>query len=211
MLGLSTALVIVILKQHFILNKKITYTKYLIPGLSLIIALFVVVSMRRDEAGLDVAISKILDYIFNNLHTFDKYVEPHAAYGDYSAYFGRYGDLILKPLFPYKGITLQTDAGHNTYTYLMAPYIYGGEALVYATFYVIGLFYAWLYAKVIKLNLYYMVFYSLFVFSILISFFAFAYSWTNWAYYIIGLVLIRWLVPQRSIDLMELRNYRYRN
>ena len=82
----------------------------------------------------------------------------------------------------------------NVFTMMGGPYLdYGPVGLVIVPF-LLGLMYAFIYRRVKKGNYYYIIFYSLFIFPLAMSFFAYQYALSSWPYYIGILVIIKILV-----------------
>jgi hypothetical protein len=138
--------------------------------------------------------------MFKSLYTFDKYVIPYESYGDYHYYFGAVGEKFIEPFFPYDRLEIYVEDLHNVYTYLVGPYIFGGRYLLYFTFYFIGIFYAILYYKVLQRNLFFIVYYSFFSFTIIMSFFSYLYAWNHWIYFAINLIILSFIIPKERIQ-----------
>ena len=200
MMSIFALIIAMIIKNNVIMKNKINYTKFLL-FIVLIIGIFVSITMSRSSVGIDIALNSLSEYMFKSIYTFDRYVLPYAAYGDYGRYFGTVGDVFLKPFFPYDKLDIYVEDLFTVYTYLIGPYIYGGAKLLYFTFFVIGLFYAFIYSKVLKNNIYFMVFYSFYSFTIFMSFFTYIYSWNHWIYFAIILSFIYFTVPKKRISL----------
>jgi len=83
---------------------------------------------------------------------------------------------------------------------MAGPYLdYGEVGLVIVPFF-LGLVYALIYRRVAKGSIYYITFYSLFVFPLIISFFAYEYALASCLYYVAILFVIKiWEVLQRYL------------
>lgn len=187
----------IILKHHFILNKKINYYSiffYLI----LTISIFLIITISRSSVSFVHALHSLTEYMFKGLYTFDRYVLPYEAYGDYKYYFGSIGEKIISYIHPSNNLDIYVENLFTVYSYLAGPYIFGGRYLLYITFYLIGIFYSFLYSKVLQKNIYFMVYYSFFSFNIVMSFFSYIYSWNHWIYFAIILLLLRKMSLQKK-------------
>ena len=182
MMSIIAMVLSILLKNHLILRKKINYLKILVIVFS-IIGLFVTITISRSNVGIVHAFESLAEYMFKSLYTFDRYVLPYEAYGDYKYYFGAIGEKIISLIYPSNKLDTYVEDLFNVYSYLVGPYIFGGKYLLYITFYFIGMFYAFLYYKVLQKNVYFMVYYSFFSFTIVMSFFSYLYAWNHWIYF----------------------------
>lgn len=79
----------------------------------------------------------------------------------------------------------------NVFTMMAGPYLdYGAIGLVIVPFF-LGLTYAIIYRRVRKGGIYSIAFYSLFIYPLIMSFFAYQYSLASWLYYIIVLSMVK--------------------
>ena len=155
MMSIIAMILSVLVKNNLILMKKINYFKILVVVFS-IIGLFLIITISRSNVGIDHAIESLAEYMFKSIYTFDKYVLPYEGYGDYKYYFGAVGEKIISMIYPSNKLDIYVEDLFNVYSYLVGPYIFGGRYLLYITFYFIGMFYAFLYYKVLQRNIYFM-------------------------------------------------------
>lgn len=161
----------------------IPFTKLLLASAA-IMAAFVATAMLRDGwDSLDDILLVMLDYFAKNLENFSTYVvglphtwEAELLLGKYAQVFGA----------PEAGINLGQDSFFNTYTYLKSVYLYGGAWFSAVFTYAIGTVFALFYVLAARRHSTMMTLYCFVSFVLFISFFEYAYSWTNWAYYAIA-------------------------
>lgn len=197
MMSIFALIMGMIIKNKFILKNKFDYKKYAFFFL-IIIIIFISITMSRSSVDINVAFMSLAEYMFKGIFTFDRYVLPYEAYGDYGRYFGTLGDVFLKPFLPYRELDIYVDDLFTVYTYLIGPYIFGGEKLLYFTFFIFGFFYAYIYSQVLKRNIYFIAFYCFFIFTVLMSFFTYIYAWNHWIYFTIIISFIYVIVPKKK-------------
>jgi hypothetical protein len=199
MMSIIAMIIATIIKNHLIYGNKISYSKIFFVAFS-IVGLFMMITMSRSSVGLDIALNSLSEYMFKSLYTFDKYVVPYEAYGDYHYYFGAIGEKFIEPFYPNLKLDIYVEDFHTVYTYLVGPYIFGGRYLLYFTFYFVGIFYAILYYNVLKRNLFFIVYYSFFSFTIIMSFFSYVYAWNHWIYFAINLIILNFTITKEKVQ-----------
>ena len=133
-----------------------------------------------------------LHYYISPITAFDQYVlnfDAHSLGWNTLYPFAKFLNIlgfqfeILEPYVP--------PGQPNVFTMMAGPYLdFGVIGLVIVPL-LWGCLYAIIYRKVKKGNIYFIAFYSLFIYPLIMSFFAYQYSLASWLYYIIILFIIK--------------------
>lgn len=189
-MSIISLVVVMLIRKTKFRNEKIEYMSLIAIALGIVI-FFMLITIIRSNTNLLVAFNSLAEYFTKPLYTFDSYVLVHESSGDYSKYFGAIGDALFKPFFYYEKVDIYVEDLFNVYTYLEAPFVFGGRYLNFFTMFVFGGIYALIYNQVVKLNVYMSVYYSFFIFPLVMSFFSYIFSWNHWIYYFLILIIMR--------------------
>lgn len=181
------------LSSRFIYRDTISSKPFIMAGIIFIIFFFGIafVTHRINPRGL---LSTFIDYYLYPIITFDQYVLGYDKYtfGWYTLYpFTKFLSIIGCQSEPLEIGPYIPPGQPNVYTMMGGPYIdYGNIGLIIVPFF-LGLIYAIIYRGVIKCNIYSIVFYSLYTYPLVLSFFAYQYSLASWLYYLSILFIIK--------------------
>jgi oligosaccharide repeat unit polymerase len=150
--------------------------------------------------GIAFATKRIKSDLWNTFLFY--YISPLAAFDQYVLNFNNYS-LGWNTFYPFAkllsilGFQFEVSVPYippgqpNVFTMMAGPYLdYGAIGLVIVPFFW-GLVYAIIYRRVRKGDIYFIAFYSLFIFPLIMSFFAYQYSLASWLYYIVILFAVK--------------------
>lgn len=83
-----------------------------------------------------------------------------------------------------------TGRDFNVFTFMREPYMDFGEIGLYAVSLILGIIYGFIYRQVRKGNIYWIIFYSIMLYPLVMSFYAFQYNLTSLVYYAIILFFV---------------------
>lgn len=143
-------------------------------------------------------LSTFLDYYIGPIVAFDRYVLGFNSYTLGWNIFYPFTKLLSILGYQFISGPYVPPGQVNVFTMMAGPYLdYGDIGLVIVPFF-LGLVYAIIYRGVVKGDIYFITFYSLFVFPLIISFFAYEYALASWLYYIAILFVVKiWELLQR--------------
>lgn len=153
-----------------------------------VVGAFIATAMLRDswEAMGDVLLL-MLDYFAKNIENFNNFVIDEQIDGSIALLLGKYATAFGAPE---PDLGLGTDGSFNTYSYLQNVYLFGGTAFCAAFGLALGALSAIFYFLGVQRSQLLATLYCFVSFSLFVTFFAYAFSWTNWAYYMISAVII---------------------
>jgi oligosaccharide repeat unit polymerase len=151
------------------------------------VGVFILTAVFRDgwENATD-ALGLMADYLAKNIQNFNSFVIDQPINGSIELVLGKYATVFgAAPT----DLAIGQDEFFNTYSYLRNVYLYGGLPFCFAFGVVLGALSGALFLAS-KSRPLLATFYCFASFALFLSFFDYAYSWTNWAYYaVVGLAL----------------------
>lgn len=161
--------------------------RWMVGAVCVAMGVFMLTAMVRDgweSAGEVLAL--LADYFAKNVQNFNAFVIDQPINGSPELILGKYATVFGVPP---ADIGIGVDEYFNTYSYLRPVYLFGGLWGCLAFGVALGIGSALLYLWSLRRPLVAVV-YCFASFALFLSFFDYAFSWTNWAYYaIVGLAL----------------------
>jgi oligosaccharide repeat unit polymerase len=161
--------------------------KTMLITVAIAITIFIATAMLRDSwDSVGEVFGLMADYFAKNIQNFNAFVVDLPVNGSLELVLGKYATVFNAPL---ADIVVDQDEYFNTYSYLRPVYLYGGLWFCSVFGGIVGMTSAALYLWSLRRPIV-AVFYCFASFALFLSFFDYAFSWTNWAYYaIVGMGL----------------------
>lgn len=163
------------------------------------VGIFGLVASLRDgwDSATDI-LFLMLDYFAKNLQNFETFVVGRSPIGGLDLLLGKYATTFGAATVDQ---SIGQDDYFNTYSYLRQVYMFGGAWFCPVFGFIVGAVSSIFYNFGVVRNHALATIYCFVAFALFLTFFDYAFSWTNWAYYVISAVLVQVLIKKNRVKI----------
>lgn len=192
------------------LIEKVKKNIKIIICIGILVSIFVFFSIATNKMGsiTDIKNNFFMKYLGYPLIVFDENVlgNPSISFGSYT--FGPIVKLFnvigIAPEFS-KNIVLGLQHKFNVFGFMGGPYLDFGSIGLFITMFIIGFFCAFIYKKNIYKGGYWTLFYAIYTYSIVISFYSYQFSNTSYVYIVFLFLILRINTKEKTEVQNEIR------
>lgn len=193
--GLSSVAASYVLSNKYIFKTKVKVRVLLFTGVAFVILAYLFAVGTGKDGG-----NFFVDYMAYPITAFDTWILDSNIRANGTETFGfLYRIFSALNLIEYSGVELGLTSGaFNTFTFMSAPYLDFGAAGLFFIFLGLGVFYGLVYKQVRKGSPYWIVYYSILIYPLIMSFFEYQFNLSTYVYYAIILMLIKIINTQEK-------------
>lgn len=183
------------LSTKYIYKNKANYKSFILMVIIFLIGFFMTAVVTNKVRGNFINTFSV--YLGYPIISFDKYIIGTPNIGN--------GSIVFYPIFKFLSVISRNPSFStsnvinippgvpNVFSAIQGPYIDFGKYGVVFIFFLLGIVYRTIYELVRKGNIWFMIFYCFLIFPLVMSFFAYTFSYVSWIYYLILLLILKYL------------------